>query len=308
MAGRRFLYLAVLLGCLVFYFAYGQWLAWLLLVAVAAVPWFSLVLSIPAILRFRVSAAGSDILAPGTETDLWLLGKCSLPMPPFKGKIRLRSMLTGQSWRYSVSKGFTPLHCGGICATVEKARICDYLGLFSFPAKLGDPKTILVRPQSVAVPTPPDLHRYIARSWKPKFGGGFAENHELRLYRPGDSVHQIHWKLSAKTGKLILREPMEPEHGRVLLRLDLYGTPEELDRKLGRLLWLGTNLLDRNIDYEIQCLTDDGCERWSVSNAALLQDAIDSILHRKSAAAGTLQDRPEAAAWQYYIGGGIDEA
>ena len=307
MAGRRFLYLTVLLSCLVFYFAYGQWLAWLLLVAVAAVPWFSLVLSIPAMLRFRVSAAGSDILAPGTETDLWLLGKCSLPMPPFKGKIRLRSMLTGQSWRYSVSKGFTPLHCGGICATVEKARICDYLGLFSFPAKLGDPKTILVRPQSVAVPTPPDLHRYIARSWKPKFGGGFAENHELRLYRPGDNLNQVHWKLSAKTDKLILREPIEPERGLVLLTLNLRGSDAELDRKFGRLLWLGIYLLEQSVPFEIRALTGAGMLCFSVADSSDLQKATDSLLCTPAAQSGDLRERNFPASWQYHIGGEPDE-
>lgn len=307
MAGRRFLYLTVLLGCLVFYIAYGEWLAWLLLVVIMALPWLSLLISLPAMLRFRISAAGADILVSGAETSLWLLGKSPLPMPPFKGKIRLRSLLTGESWRYNVSKGFTPSHCGGIAATVEKAKICDYLGLFAFPAKQGDPKTILIRPEPIPVPTPPDLHRYIARSWKPKFGGGFAENHELRLYRPGDNLNQVHWKLSAKTGKLILREPIEPERGLVLLTLNLRGSDTELDRIFGRLLWLGNHLLEQTIPFEIRALTGEGILSFPAATPSELQKAIDSLLCTPVTTTGNLREQNFPASWQYHIGGEPDE-
>jgi hypothetical protein len=101
---------------------------------------------------------------------------------------------------------------------------------------------------------------------------------------------------------------MEPEQGRVLLRLNLMGTEEELDRKLGRLLWLGNQLLDLKITHEVQCLTASGCEHWTVATPEDLQNAIDAILSRKCAVEGSIQDQVEAAAWQYYIGGGIDEA
>lgn len=302
------IYLLAWVGCMVFFWAYRQWFAWLTLVAVVALPLFSLLISLPAMLTARLELQLPHTLTVGTPCVPILRCRSVLPTPPWKFTAMLEHHPSGIKQKIKGGASLPTEHCAALTYHIKRAKICDYLGLFSLPLRLPDDQTVIVRPVPIPIKQLPELERYLASAWRPKRGGGFAENHELRLYRPGDSVHQIHWKLSAKTGKLILREPMEPEHGRVLLRLDLYGTPEELDRKLGRLLWLGTNLLDRNIDYEIQCLTDDGCERWSVSNAALLQDAIDSILHRKSAAAGTLQDRPEAAAWQYYIGGGIDEA
>ena len=42
MAGRRIVYLASFIGCLVFYYFYREWLSWLFLVAVGALPWLSL--------------------------------------------------------------------------------------------------------------------------------------------------------------------------------------------------------------------------------------------------------------------------
>lgn len=307
MFGRRIWYLSVLVGCGIFYIAYGEWFSWVALLTVLALPWLSLLLSLPAILSFRIEAGGAGALPMGGEGDVWLLGSSSLPMPPFKGKLRLRRCITGESFRYRPISGLPTEHCGGIAVTVEKARVCDYLGLFAFPAKTGGQETILVRPVPVPVPEPPDLKRYIARSWRPKFGGGFAENHELRLYRPGDSLNQVHWKLSAKTGNLTLREPMVPQRGLVLLTMNLRGTPEELDRKFGRLLWLGNYLLEQDIPFEIRALTADGVRSIPVGDGHALNKAIDALLCSGAAKQGSIQDRCYAASWQYHIGGDADE-
>ena len=239
MVGRRLWYLAALFGCWVFYIAYGEWFSWLALVIVGGLPWLSLMISIPAMLSFRLSPDGADAVPMGTEAETWLLGSSAFPLPPFKGNIRLRSCITGQTQRYRAGSGLPTQHCGGIVVTVARARVCDYLGLFAFPVGKVTPKTILVRPKPLPIPAIPDLDRYIARAWKPK-PGGFAENHELRLYRPGDSLNQVHWKLTAKTGKWMIRQPMEPQRGLVMLTMTLRGAPEALDRKFGRLLWLGS--------------------------------------------------------------------
>ncbi|MGN0978059.1 MAG: DUF58 domain-containing protein [Faecousia sp.] len=300
-------YLAAALSCGVFYIAYGEWFSWLVLLIVLGLPWLSLLLSLPAIFGFRVDAEGPAFVQMGGEGEIWLLGSSRLPLPPFKGKLRLQHCITGESRRYQVLRGLPTEHCGGIRVTVEKARVCDYLGLFSFPVRQKGAKTILIRPVPVPVPEPPDPKHYIAKVWRPKFGGGFAENHELRLYHPGDSLNQIHWKLSAKTGSLTLREPMEPQRGLVLLTMTLRGTPEELDRKFGRLLWMGNYLLEQNVPFEIRALTADGVRSLPVTDARELNKAIDTLLCAQAAKEGSIRDRAYAASWQYHIGGDADE-
>ena len=308
MFGRRMIYLTALAGCLVFYIAYGEWFSWLALLLMLGLPWLSLLLSLPAMLGFRAYAGGPLALPQGTEGEVWLAGSSRFPLPPFHGKLRLRCCITGEATRYLPSRGLPTEHCGGITVSVKKLRVCDYLGLFAFPVKCREKKTVLVRPTPLPVPEPPDLQRYIARSWRPKFGGGFAENHELRLYRPGDSPNQVHWKLSAKTGKLTLREPREPQRGLVLLTLTLRGTPDELDRKFGRLLWLGNYLLEQNVPFEIRALTAEGIRSLSVSNGHELTKAIDTLLCTGAAPEGSIRDQFYAASWQYHIGGEPDEA
>ena len=56
MIRRWCLYLAVMLGLIVFYIAYQKWMAWLLLLAVLWLPAFSLLVSLPAMLTVRLSA------------------------------------------------------------------------------------------------------------------------------------------------------------------------------------------------------------------------------------------------------------
>lgn len=308
MFGRRLWYLAALFGCWVFYIAYGEWFSYVALLLVLGLPWLSLLLSLPAMLRLRMQPDGPEALPMGTTAEAWLVGSCDLPMPPFKGKLRVTRCISGESHRYQARTGLPTEHCGGIAVTVDKARVCDYLGLFAFPVRKTGHKTVLIRPVPLPVPEPPDLSRYLARSWRPKFGGGFAENHELRLYRPGDSLNQVHWKLSAKTGKLILREPMEPERGLVLLTMTLRGTPDELDRKFGRLLWLGSYLIEKNVSFEIRALTAEGVQSLPVDSEQALGKAIDTLLCAEGAKEGSIQDQFYAASWQYHIGGAPDEA
>ena len=308
MAGRRLTYLAVLASCLIFYIAYGQWLSWLVLAAVLAAPWFSLVLSLPAIFSFRVSASVPRFLDMGMEQTLWLVGECPLPMPPFRGRLKLKRLISGESWYYHDREDLPTGHCGGIRVTAEAVKVYDYLGLFSFPIRCREAQTLLIRPQPLVMHPEQDLGQYIARSWTPKSGGGYAENHEHRLYRPGDSLNQIHWKLSVKTGDLVIREPMEPRQGLVLLTMNLRGTPEELDRKFGRLLWLGNHLLDQGLRFELQALTGEGLLTFSVPAQEQLARAIDSLLCKPSAPEGGLRQAEAAASWHCHIGGEPDEA
>lgn len=308
MPGRRVLYLAVLVSCGVFYLFYGEWLAGLTLLAVLGLPWLSLLLSLPAIRNFRVSAAGPDAVDMGEGTKLWLLGSCGMPMPPFRGKLKLTHTPSGVSCWYREEEETLTDHCGSVTVTAENMRICDYLGLFAFPVRKKAAKTITVRPRPLPVALPEDPIHSVSGSWKPKSGGGFSENHELRPYRPGDSLNQIHWKLSAKTGDLILRQSMEPQQGLVLLTLHLRGTPGETDRKFGRLLWLGNYLLSRNVAFQIRALTERGLLTFPVSEESDLNRAMETLLREKPMTRGDLMAPAAGVLWQYHIGGGPDEA
>ena len=306
MGGRRVCYLAALAAGVIFYIAYQEWLSWLILMLLVFLPVFSLAVSLPAILRFRMAPAGPDRVEMGGEALVRIMGWSGLPVPPFQGRLCLRHTITGQTWTQPGTAFVPTAHCGGITAQVEKGKVCDYLGLFAFRVKDGGRKTLLIQPQPMKVWDMPDVDRFLARSWRPKPGGGYAENHELRLYRPGDGMNQVHWKLTAKTGKLIIREPMRPDLGRVLVTMNLRGAPDCLDRKLGRLLWLGNYLLSKGLSFELRVLTGNGLLTWPIGDPAALSLALDQLLLSPAAAEGDVGQMPLAAAWYYHIGGDPD--
>lgn len=308
MAYRRFVYLSVLASCGVFYIAYGEWLAFLVLMVVLTLPWFSLLLSLPAMLAFQAAPAGPTHLQMGENGNLWLMGSCGLPMPPFRGRLRLQRHFTGEKLFYQDELSALTNHCGAYTITAEKVRICDYLGLFSFPVTKKGRSRLIIRPRPLAVPMEEELDRKLALAWKPRPGGGFSEHHELRLYRPGDKLNQVHWKLTAKTGKMILREPMEPRNKQILLTMTLRGTDQELDRMLGRLLWLGDKFLDRELPFHLRVLTGEGLLAFFISDPERLQKTVDDLLCRSLAPEGEGETGEQSAFWQYHIGGQPDEA
>lgn len=307
MVRRWILYLAVVTGVAVFYWAYQEWFSWFALIGVLCLPVAALLMSLPAMLSLKLRARIPAFLPVGAVQPLELGVLCPLPAPVFRCRIRVTRMTTGESWLLKQGQNLPAEHCGQLVCRPEKARVYDYLGLFRLKIQKKQAVSVIVRPEPVPMQAPPELERYAATARRPKAGGGFSENHELRLYRPGDNLNQVHWKLSAKMGKYIVREAMEPEKGRVLLEMELRGTPEELDRKFGKLLWLSGHLLQKGMGHELRALTGKGVRCLAVADEKDLEKAMDTLLCAP-AAAGDARLEPVAASWQYRIGGGEDEA
>lgn len=306
MLGRRIGYLSVLGLCGVFYLAHGEWFSYVLLLGMLGLPWFSLLLSLGAMLTARMGVECPRRVEIGTEAEASLVGASRFPLPLFRGKLRVRSCMTGREQAYREYQGLPTEHCGGLEVKVKRGRVCDYLGLFSFPMGRRGSRQVLVWPKPLPMADGPEWKELIPRAWRPK-SGGYAENHELRPYRPGDSMNQIHWKLTAKTGKLTIREPMEPWQGLVLLTLDLRGTAEEIDRTLGRLLWLGRKLIEQELCFEIRALAGDGVHQLGVQDDGSLERAIENLLCAPLAAEGSMEDWEIPASWRFHIGGKPDE-
>ena len=306
MVKRWILYSVALLGCLVFFAAYQGWTAWILLAMVAVLPLLSLILSLPLVLPVKADARLPNAVTAGEKTELDVTLSSFLPLPYFKCQYLVTHSIDGKPQLLSPGRSLPTGHCGHLVCKTKGLELYDLLGLFRLRKPLPS-QIILIRPRPVATEPPRELERQMAHAWKPKYGGGFSENHELRLYRPGDSLNQVHWKLTAKTGKLIIREAMIPACSSILVSAELRGTPEEVDRKLGRLLSLGSHLLEMQVAFDIRVLTGNGPESWTVSNQTELLAAIDSILCCPPASLEA-EDRLEStAAWHLHIGGEADE-
>jgi len=306
MAKPRILYLAGVAACLILYMAYREWLAWLLLLAVLWLPVFSFAVTLPAIALLQLRLDTPGIIRLGESCTLSVQSRCDLPCPPVKYRFCLQEQVTGQKISLLPDKQWTPEHCGIWNIQLQRSFVYDYLGLFRLPVGKKLTAALFVEPVPVSAEIP-DIKRSLSpRKWNPKPGGGFAENHDLRLYRPGDSLHHIHWKMAAKTGKLIYREPMEPAETLPVLLLRLPDPGQQRDEALGKLLWLSRHLLSHQRPHTLQCLTGQGLYRCTVSDQTVLADAVHALLSRSAPAADTAL--PEIHRTQCFrIGGAPDE-
>lgn len=296
-----------LLGLLVFYGFYREWFSWFLLVAVLLLPWFSLALSLPAMLTVRAALRCPESVRVGMPVRTALELTCKFPTPPVGSRIRLHNTLTDARYVGAPGERIPTDHCGMVTIAYDRIFVYDYLGLFCRRLCKGDSCAVYVEPKPVPGTVPTGVEGLAVTAWKPKAGGGFSEHHELRLYRPGDDLRNLHWKLAAKTGKLIYREAMEPVRRGFLLTMTLSGTPKQMDQKLGQLSGLSQALLAKNLPHEICCSTGDGELRFRVSDAASWEEGLHALLRSRPAK----QDSPpkkQAALWQHHIGGDGHEA
>lgn len=261
MAVNRLLYLGLLVLSAVFYFASGLWISWLLLVLLLALPILSLLCSLPAMLSCRLDGNMAETVEQGENAALRLRLRAwkLLPLPEVQIRLNLRTRDRAKDRRYlsrlTRDEGVLALNtetCGFLAPEFRRGRVFDALGLFCLPLRMPKlaPMAILP-PERQPVPMPP-LEQLLQQQLKPKPGGGSAEQHEHRIYRPGDPVKDIHWKLSLKTGELIVREPLVPVQRRVILALR---TPRGAGE---RALYLG------NFRYLCRWLVENGVPHHAV--------------------------------------------
>lgn len=301
-------YFAVWVACLVFYFAYRQWMAWVVLLSVSLLPLLSLAVSLPAMLLGRIELSLPNAVAMGTSAPLDIRLECPLPPPVWQVRIEAHHTLTGETWRMKPGWDCPTDDCGALYFHFSRGRVYDYMGLFFLPCKPPADCRLMIRPRQKRPRDLPNPEKNIVTYWKPKAGGGFSENHELRLYRPGDSLRQIHWKLSCKTGDLIYREPMELVSNHLLLRMVHGGSQKQINAKFGKLMWLGLYLHRRGLKYDVMVDTAEGRKQWHIRTQKELVDMVDTLLCIAPMQEAELAVSSAGSAWQYYIGGDADEA
>ena len=146
---------------------------------------------------------------------------------------------------------------------IQSASVRDWLRLWS--------KKLLITDKKVQVLSVPLVHQ--AEEWIPPAqlaSGGDSDQHsqkkggddgsevfEVRAYRDGDPLQRVHWKLTAKTGEMLVREFSLPKREVLLLQVDLYHPPQEkwdhckLERLLEQTADFCWRLLAAEQEYEV---------------------------------------------------------
>lgn len=316
MLKNRLFYFAALIGTILFHTFYTGWFSWFLLLFVLVLPILSFLISLPymlhTVLRIDVpqkvnrGAASCMLLSFSSNTLL-----CA---PCIRFKLTVTDRMSGTKQENVVtlhaderkSVALCTQHCGAFSADTGRGKVYDLSGLFWLPLRTQECGGYLVYPVPHEPKQVPALSQFLAKSYHPKSGGGFSEIHDLREYRAGDDLHSIHWKLSAKTDSLLVRQAMEPNTGLVLLTLDLAEPRDRLDRVLSELMWLSDWLLAQQIRHRVLWL--DALSREVLYEDVEKQEDIDRLIVRLLQS-GISSDPSSLAGrsfpqtfWRYHIG------
>lgn len=162
-----------------------------------------------------------------------------LPITKGIAKVRYENKFSGEKGkmkvRFSVDAGrkrdrrivVPTMNCGNLAITVEKVRVYDYLSIFAWTVGRN------FETQNVLV-LPPLKQMYLGRDrWynetnedSDRFslyrkGDDPSEIFDIREYVDGDKIQRIHWKLSKKTGSLMVKEGSLPLTKAVNIFVDL---------------------------------------------------------------------------------------
>lgn len=149
-----------------------------------------------------------------------------IPLCRLRCGVRLYNQLNGQEQLCWVSCGVLPgraqtmrlafhsAYCGRICVELEQVRVYDCFGLLSVPVRTDAHAACVVQPElfpQELVMLPAAARTEEAEDYSQERPGyDLSETFQIREYVPGDSQRQIHWKLSQKLDRLIVRDPSLP--------------------------------------------------------------------------------------------------
>ena len=277
MLKNRLCYVLLLLCTSVFFICYNGYLSLYVFALSLLFPVLAFFFSLPGMLGARVTLGYEDRDAgavrgarKGEAVPLRI--RVWNATPCISGRIRARltveNTLTGQReeehFTFTASSHPQVLEhqlssptCGQVVCRLDKLWVSDYLGIFSLPLgrRRRQEAAVFFWPSVAGVDLAvqegnmPDAQgeRYSQR----KPGDDPTELFALREYREGDRFSRIHWKLSQKMGKPLVKELGLPIADHLFFLLDLNVTGVEADTLLDAFATLSHFLAERETAHRV---------------------------------------------------------
>lgn len=176
---------------------------------------------------------------------------------------REEHMQTMMTWAFPLrtqrhTVQFDSKYCGRIRVSMKKIVIYDCFGLFGVSCPCDTVIHMAVQPDTfdmeVTLRPNPDCIEDSELYSQERPGADMTETFQIREYVPGDSPRQVHWKLSNKFDKLIVRDPAMPIIRNVLIfweRTGESGNPDRIDAQAEVVISLCRSLLDSGVQFSI---------------------------------------------------------
>ena len=177
-------------------------------------------------------------------------------------------------------------YCGRLRVRISRFTLLDYLGVLPMqtPVKAEARLTILPNlfPMDADMTARP---AYADDGASDRRGEDRSEVYQLREYRPGDDIRQIHWKLSSKLDELILKEASQPESRSLLVFWDKRtGTPQQMDALAEVVSSTGAALLQGGVQYTLCWTEGDDLQAQDILDENQLLQTIPELVKTRGSA------------------------
>ena len=275
---RKFVWLLLTLGLLVLTVQTASPAALGLAVCMAALPLLCLPFDLLAAKKLKLSARMPVNLRKNEDGTIEFTVQNPAPVPVClcACRVRLENQLNGEAQTLELACGVWPKRaqtvraafgspfCGRIRLRVVSVRLYDCFGLIGVKANADAraasvvqpdtfPQNLLLSPSAARVEEAED---YSAE----RPGSDLSEIFQIRDYVPGDSPRQVHWKLSQKYGKLIVKDASLPITRSAALfweRTETQPASARTDAEAEIVVSLCRNLLAQSVQFTL-CWNENG--------------------------------------------------
>ena len=269
MLKNRVFYILLLLAIVIIYIFTNTYYTLLLMALCIILPVISLVLML-------ISGKSLDISAdvPGTaqKNDVHLsytmTNKSIMPVAQVMFTVLMENQLTGSTSKRKVNASIggkktvtarlalMNSRSGMVHISTQKIRVYDALGLFTLKKADLQDKTVAVYPDmndvSVSMEKPVETRGDGTRYSPDRPGQDVSELFALREYAAGDEIRKIHWKLSSKIDRMMVRDFSLPLNYSVFLLAELTQDSEDaVDSLVETYLSLSKGLLENGINHNL---------------------------------------------------------
>ena len=277
MALIRIAYLALLVAAGAFFILYLDPLSLILFLVIAALPVFLFIITLLARILTTIDVDLSNgAVEKGEEALLYFTinNRSFISLKNLSVSVKVENLFLGESedrdivmsgpalTKERVKYGIKSEHIGIIKVSVKNAVIYDYFKLFSFKIKLNKEFKISFLPEILPTPINLRTNPYINTESdvfsKVKPGDDPSEIFKIRDFEGGDKLNRIHWKLTTKTGHLMVKEFSLPINTSVIIALELNANKENegyldyLDTVIESAVCISSYLAENNVRHFIQ--------------------------------------------------------
>lgn len=232
--------------------------------------------------------------SPCTGT-LRLENRSWLPAAKLTCRVRAVNDLTGEETVLDIPASLGPRSaetvafimespfCGRIYACIQSVRLMDWFGLFSLNVPMKAAARMTVLPDLFTCEVEPvALSASCGDDTASRRGDDHTEVFQLREYRSGDDIRQIHWKLSSKLDTLLLREPSQSVSRSLLVFWDKRQptAPERMDAMAEAAASVCQGLCDSGAAFDLCWTEGEEPELHQIRDAEDLLRTVPALVTR----------------------------